>query len=211
MRNACAKKHFLKLLKEKDFERLLFLGKPMFVISILFSLLYNEDDIIRWRAVDALGYVVDKLTVTKPELGREIIRRLFWALNDESGGNAKSAPEAIGSIISRQPDVYCDYIPMVLSFLDDDSLRRGVLWTVAQIAQVNSNLVKSYADKILPLVNNKDPEVRIHAVYALGIIKVRLSAEVLEKLQKDESRANIYLGGKLRKMTVRDITARFWD
>jgi len=87
-----------------DFRGLLAAGKPMAVVRALFSLLYSPDELVHWRAVKALGRAAAALADEKPQAGRDILRRLFCALNDESGDNGRAVPEAIGAIISRRPD-----------------------------------------------------------------------------------------------------------
>ncbi|MEW6274585.1 MAG: DVU0298 family protein [Bacillota bacterium] len=192
-------------LREKNFHGLLAAGKPMAVVRALFSLLYSPDELIHWRAAEALGYVVGTLADERPEAGRDILRRLFWALNDESGGNGRAVPEAIGAIINRRPDLYGDLAPILLSFLGDRALARGVLWAAAEIGRVNPALVKGAAAAILPYLADESPGVRVHAARALGMIGVRPAPEVLAGLQRDQAVAEIYLNGELKKVSVAEI------
>ncbi len=194
-------------LKRRDFPGLLGAARPAAVWRALFSLLYAADDLIHWRAVEALACAVDALAAERPEKGRDILRRLFWALNDESGGNARSVPEAIGAIISRRPGLYGDLASILLSYLDDPALRCGVLWAAAEIGRVRPALVSPAADKILSLLGDQSPAVRAHAARALRALNIKPPGEMASKLREDDSTACIYLDGKLKKVTVAEMAA----
>ena len=56
------------------------------VVNPLFSFLYNTDELLKWKAVTALGAVVSNLASHDMESARIVMRRLIWNLNDESGG-----------------------------------------------------------------------------------------------------------------------------
>ncbi|MEW6425258.1 MAG: DVU0298 family protein [Bacillota bacterium] len=197
-------------LREQDFHGLLAAGKPMALVRALFSLLYSPDELIHWRAVEALGRVAATLADEKPEAGRDILRRLFWALNDESGGNGRAVPEAIGAIISRRPALYGDLTSVLLSFLGDPALRRCILWAAAEIGWAAPALIRGAAPAIVPCLTDEDPHVRAHAVRALGEIGGRPAPEIVARLQKDEAAAEIYLDGELKKVRVKEMADRYF-
>jgi len=197
-------------LKERDFDRLLAAGKPMAVVRALFSLLYFPDELIHWRAVEALGRAAAALADEKPQAGRDILRRLFWALNDESGGNGRAVPEAIGAIISRRSALYGDLTSVLLSFLGDPALRRGILWAAAEIGRAAPGLIRGAAAAIFPYLADEDPHVRAHAVRALGETGARPAPKIIARLQKDEAEAEIYLDGELKKVRVKELAAGYF-
>ncbi len=63
-------------------------------IRFLQGRLWDPDDEIRSRAAEALGAAA----AAHPELGRELLRRALWALNDESATNGAYMLPAIGEI-----------------------------------------------------------------------------------------------------------------
>jgi len=197
-------------LKERDFNRLTAAVKPMAAVRALFSLLYSPDDLVHWRAVEALGRVAAAMADEKPEAGRDILRRLFWALNDESGGNGRAVPEAIGAIISRRPALYGDLTSVLLSFLGDPALRRGILWAAAEIGRAAPALIQGAAPTILPCLTDEDPHVRVYAVRVLGETGGRPAPEIVARLQKDEAAAEIYLDGELKKVRVKEMAAGYF-
>ena len=64
------------------------------VVRALVSLLCDPDELLRWRAVSALGH----LAGTHPELAQPLVTRLYWSLNDESGGIGWMSAPALGEI-----------------------------------------------------------------------------------------------------------------
>ena len=105
MTNRAIKKWVFKLLSQEDF------GQAMSemrripskrLIGPLFTHFYG-DDIVRWRAISAMGIVVSEMADGgEVESARIILRRMMWNLNDESGGIGWGCPEAMGDIIARE-------------------------------------------------------------------------------------------------------------
>ena len=65
------------------------------VVNPLFSFLYHGNPMVRWRAVTAMGRVVSRQAENDMASAQNIIRRLMWNLNDESGGIGWGSPEAL--------------------------------------------------------------------------------------------------------------------
>ena len=56
------------------------------VLRTLASLLFESDDLLRWRAIEAIGIATGVVWQQDQESVRRAVRRLFWLMNDESGG-----------------------------------------------------------------------------------------------------------------------------
>jgi hypothetical protein len=83
------KRNILELLKQENAEHCiveLCRLPARKVVNPLFSFLCSLDELVKWRAVSAMGAVVSNLFKTNPESARVIMRRFIWQLNDESGG-----------------------------------------------------------------------------------------------------------------------------
>ncbi|MBU4421299.1 MAG: hypothetical protein KKH84_09905, partial [Proteobacteria bacterium] len=99
------KKKILELLNNNDLEKSIvkILELPARqVVNPLFSFLYNADELLKWKAVIAMGAVVSDLADHNMESARIVMRRLLWNLNDESGGIGWGSPEAMGEIMKSQ-------------------------------------------------------------------------------------------------------------
>ncbi|MFH0958303.1 MAG: hypothetical protein V1897_06330, partial [Pseudomonadota bacterium] len=117
------KKKVIELLREKDFgsslnQLALFPGK--LVINPLLSYLLDHDELVKWRAVTAIGLVVSKLAENDAEAARVIMRRLMWSLNDESGGIGWGAPEAMAEIMAQCHRMAQEFNLILISYLDEE-------------------------------------------------------------------------------------------
>jgi hypothetical protein len=99
----------------------------------------REDE--RWRAVALLGRAVALLVAESGvEAGREVIRRLLWSLNEESGAMGWGAAEACAEIMAQEPRLADEYLEIFLShlrpgpkFLDHPALQAGALWGLGRL------------------------------------------------------------------------------
>ena len=170
------KKEILELLCHKDFEKSLekICQLPARqAVNPLFSFFYNSDELVRWRAVAAMGAVVSNLADHDMESARVIMRRLIWNLNDESGGIGWGSPEAMGEIMARHERLAEEYHKILISYimpdgnyLEHEILQRGVLWGIGRLAHARPYLVKKFADLLCPYMESPDPILRSLAVWA---------------------------------------------
>ncbi|MBN1453924.1 MAG: hypothetical protein JW963_23110 [Anaerolineales bacterium] len=110
------------------------------ILSQLTALSYDKDAQISERAIEATGHAARIIARRDPEYVRNYLLRLFWLINDESGGIGWRAPELIGEILYHCPQ-YSQFFPMLLSLLDleeEDAPRfqAGTLWAIGRVAQV---------------------------------------------------------------------------
>jgi len=137
------KKEILELLSHKDFEKSLEKIRQLparQAVNPLFSFFYNRDELVKWRAVAAMGAVVSNLADHDMESARVIMRRLIWNLNDESGGIGWGSPEAMGEIMAKHGRLAGEYHKILVSYimpdgnyLEHEILQRGVLWGVINL------------------------------------------------------------------------------
>lgn len=195
-----------ELLDEKKFVRIARLAESeRGVIRYLFFFLYSTDDLLHWRAAEALGTIAAHQAGQKglaTEGGRNIPRRLVWSLAEESGATAFPATEALGAVASASPNNFPDFGRIVLSFIDDPTLRRGVLWSARKIAEKRPDLVWDSIPKLVNLLKDPDPTFRGHAAWALGATRDETIVDELKKIEDDKSPLFIYEDGELRETTV---------
>jgi hypothetical protein len=111
------------------------------VLSDLTGLTYDADPLVAERAIRALGQAAGAVSDADPEFVRGHLRRLFWLLNDESGGIGWRAAEAIGEIIRARPDRFAEFIPNLVWLLDmaaEDAprFRASILRGIRRVAEV---------------------------------------------------------------------------
>ena len=191
--------------------------------------IYVKDGLIFWRAVEALGVFAHEMDQKDEKYAVELVRRYFWMLNEESGGTAWNASEAIGSLLAHCPKTCGHFNWMLSGLLVDDSLRDGALWGLAQLAQSAPYLVDPLEERIRPFLESEEPFARGLAslIYALmrtpqnGLELYReegpkwsVPIELDQRLKNDHNIIQIYQAGKLIKYSVHELwTAQslsFW-
>ncbi len=88
-----------------------------------------------------------------PSLVQGITRRLVWAMNDESGTNALSAPAVIVEISRENPELLLPVVPDLIRLAGDEGLNEGLAEALSTIAEacpgkVGKGLQKSLNDRI---------------------------------------------------------------
>lgn len=182
-------------LAANDFPRLLrLIDEEKDLVRVLLGLLYERERLISWRAIEALALVVAEGMERRPEMARDLIRRLLWSLNDESGGTGWNAPQAIGAIIATNPAGLAEYIPIMFSFREDPSLTEGVLWGLAAVARARPDLVRPYVLEIRAYLSSPDEQVRAHAWWAL----YNVEPELVQTMDVSALSGEIYWRGEMR-------------
>lgn len=173
-------------------------------VNPLFSFLYSGEEIVRWRAVSAMGAVVAQLADSHMESARVILRRLMWNLNDESGGIGWGSPEAMGEITAVHAMLAAEFHRILISYIDPEGnylehegLQRGTLWGVGRLAHARPELARPAAAFLPAFFASPDPCLRGTAIWAAGpILDSRLSALVKPYLA-DDARLPLY-----RRLTI---------
>jgi HEAT repeat protein len=174
-------------------------GEPSLVRTLV-SLLYDPDELLRWRAVSAIG----ALAGVKPEQVRPLVTRLLWTLNDESGGIGWTSAPALGEIGRNAPALLASCVRVVVHYLEDRGLLPGVLWAIGRLAPAFPHETREVVPELLPLLDDGSPAVRGHAAWALGEIGDPGARGACARLAADEGEARIYTGGGLVTRRVRE-------
>ncbi len=101
------------------------------LVRPLLARLYDPSDPIRGRAARVLGHAA----AAHPELGREVARRLIWALNDESATNGVYGIPALGQIGRQAPELVSVHVPALARMAWDHGLRLAILEALAEVAE----------------------------------------------------------------------------
>ncbi len=173
------------------------------VVNPLVALFCHPDEKVRWRAITALGAVVDQMAQSHMEDARVIMRRLMWMLNDESGGIGWGAPEAMGEIMARNRPLAEEYSSVLVSYCDEEgnfleleALQRGLLWGIGRLGQASPDLVRHAAGRLCKYLRSKDSSVRATAAWATGIVGASECVSDLRVLTREDSRIRMFDGLK---------------
>jgi HEAT repeat protein len=184
------------------------------VLGDLVSLTFDADPEIGWRAVEALGLAAARLSGDHPDHVRELLRRLYWLLSEESGGVCWRAPEAMAEIVARCPDVGADYVPIVASLIvslepeDLERFRAGALWALGRLASVAGAHAGEACPAAVAALDHPDSQVRGMAVWALTALGAREPLTTRVALLRDNAPVDLYEDRALRRVTVGELARR---
>ena len=182
------------------------------VVNPLFSYLCSPNELVKWRAVSAMGAVLANLAEANLESARVVMRRFIWQLNDESGGIGWGCPEAMGDTMARSRRLAKEYAGILVSymrpegnFLEHEMLQRGVLWGVGRLAHRRPHLFTGCAPLLIPYMQSRDAALRGLAVWATVPMAAESTLPFLRQLSKDSSRFSFYYGWHISEKVVGQI------
>ena len=197
-----------ELLQDYNMPELVAAGKKdRGLIRMLISLVYDKEDILSWRAIEAIGRISGAIAATNPEVIRNLSQRLLWMLREESGNGPGSAPEMLGEIVRNSPDAFCDIAAIITSFHDEEMLRRGVFRAAWRVCEVRPDLVclthEMLGQKLY--LDDADPVVRSYALMIAGKMGLTEFLPLMEKLRDDKSPVRMYEDGEFVETNVDEI------
>ncbi len=160
--------------------------------AVLFSLLFAQDDLLRWRVIDALGRLIGSRFDDDPDYVRDQIRRLFWSMSDESGNVMWHAPEVIGEILASAPDLIDEYANQLCSFLVEEPFERGSYWAVARLTAINPAPFQERIEDIAEGLANPDPAIRGFAIIALQRLAFHIPEDLRSLLEHDAAEFEVF-------------------
>jgi len=185
------------------------------VMNPLFSFLYNENELVRWRSVTVMGQIMRNLAARDMESAREFMRRLMWSLNEESGGIGWGAPEAMGEIMACEEKLATEYAPIFISYMDPrgnfiayEMLQRGLVWGLIRLAESRPEQAIGAAAHIGRYLESGDATVRGLAAWAAGLLQSRETRPGLEALLTDESELRVYYNEEFTVYRVRELAEK---
>ena len=121
-------------------------------IRHLVGRLWDQDCEVRRAACIGVGAAA----AAHPDVGLDVIRRLMWALNDESATNGVYGIAALGEIGARDPELIEPFVGPLASFSWDDGLRVEILKALVRIARVTPRIVAPHLVQVEPHVDPHD-------------------------------------------------------
>lgn len=141
----------LELARQGDYSKLDYLiSRNSSTVRHLLGMTYLPDSEDREIAIWGLAFAAQYY----PKLIKDVVRRLVWAMNDESGTNALTAPDVLLGIARVRPDLLLPVIPDLTRLAGDPGLREGLV-------------------SILQLISRKFP----------GQVGIRMSKQINKQLE----------------------------
>ncbi len=188
-----------ELLEKRDREGLVQWadGRKKGINALLSLLLYETDELMRWRCIEGLGLLARDLAPRGVEQLRDIIRRLLWTMNDESGNVGWFAPEAIGEILANVPRLAREFARLLPSFLVEEPFERGTHWAMVRVAGAigdspsGQKMLEEGATVLVQSLSDKNAFTRAHAALALKRLG-RLTGAPAVAIHSDQAPLTIY-------------------
>jgi len=179
------------------------------VNALLGALCRPEEDNVKWPAVEALGRTVARQAEDDLEAARNVVRRLMWSLNDESGAIGWGAAEAMAEILAAEPTLGREFSANLVSLLGRDSdspdflpLVQGALWAVARLAQAEPDLTARAGQHLARFFRSPEPRIRALAAWTAGQVRAQEVREDLARLVSDQAPVRLRLFGPAQMTTV---------
>lgn len=185
------------------------------LVSQAVAALCAQDPTVRWRAAEAVGALTAALFKRDPQAARDVVRRLMWSLNEESGSIGWGAPEALAHIMAREPLLAEEFLPLFLSQIQEVHLERippilcqGFLWALLRLWEAYPEVVAGrgvpHESVLMCLLDSPRAEARAMAALALGRLRARGAAPCLRALLDDSSGFETLREGRITASTVAD-------
>lgn len=200
---ASLKKEIKDALLSADFEKVIQIAvnnKKAF--RRLISLSYDKEDLLCWRAIEAVGMAVGAVAQKDPSAARNIVHRLLWSVSDESGGIGWSTPEMLGEIVINSHGVFADLQPIILSFHEEEPFLRGVLLAMGRMADAGIEPVDGAAELAAKCLDHRDPAVRGIAVWTISRFKIPHIRHRIRDMFNDNCLFKFYENHELKEISV---------
>lgn len=178
------------------------------VLGGLVALTFDADELVGWRAIEAMGMAAEGMSASSPAYVKEHMRKLYWLITEESGACFWRAPESMAELGVRLPRLLEAFVPIafhLLETLEEEDLehfRPGALYAVGRLAGVLPNDVPPMLPLILKALDDPDPQARGMAVWVLGQVGRTDALKERGGLLEDEGPVRLYRNRVLDRMTV---------
>ena len=195
-----------ELLEKRDLEGIIgWTEETRSALSTLFSLTFEKDERIRWRAIEATGKAATVVAKQNEERVRDFLRRLLWLMNDESGGLGWHAPETIGEVVFNLPALASEYVVILASFLRAEPFERGTHFALARTGSLAPEAIRASTGVLQVSLTDNDPAIRALAWHALRIAQSEITSELDAVLKEDTETFSLYdfTKGNVRTVSVK--------
>lgn len=197
-----------EILKKRDRQGLVEWSRTVRApLRALFSLTYSPDELLRWRAIEAVGVSARYVASESLEKVRVFLRGMLWLMNDESGGIGWSAPEVIAEVLFHCPSLIGEFGDLLPHFLVEEPFEPGTHYALYRLRRVAPGLILSSVSRLEQSLRDPDPAVRGYAWLSLRHVGSEIAFSSLEQLKRDRGEFTSYdfTTGELRVFELAEI------
>ncbi|MEN8140936.1 MAG: DVU0298 family protein [Thermodesulfobacteriota bacterium] len=204
------------LLRDNDFAHILAELRQYprkFTVSALISGIYQTDEVIKWRSIQAMGPLMNDLAGEEMEDARLVMRRLLWSLNEESAGIGWGMPEAMGEIMAISAELADEYGHMLVSYMREENylelpaLQKGLLWGVGRLAMVRPEIIRRFDGEgyMSIYLESADRQVRVLAARNFGILGTPEAEFWIRGMFADKTPVRLFEDGEFLDTSVGEL------
>lgn len=173
-------------------------------LRLAFSLTFEQDELLRRRAIEAVGIIAGYLAQTDRGVVRDYLRRLLWLMNDESGGLGWHAPEAIGEILVNVPELIGEFAPLLPHYLSEEPFEAGTHRAIHRVTEIKPQVFVPYLADFRRSLDDPDPAIRALGAGIVLAVDPAGGRAAVEQLRHDGHPFTIYdyQTGQLQRSTV---------
>lgn len=190
---------------KRDYRELISLNREdKRVWRFLQSQLYQTDETLRWHSIEAIAVLLSsQWDLGRQEKVRDYLRRLIWAISDESGGIGWNAPQTIAEIVVAIPELSEPFINIMIdrAFSEPVLIKSG-LWGIGRLGERAKQSVELFQNIILASFAINEPETLGLAAWALGEIKFKPAVPYLQMLRHRHEPVRIYIPPRFLEKTL---------
>ena len=160
--------------------------------AALIGLLFHPDEAFRWKTIHTIGSVAARFAEHDFEPVRSLLRRLFWHMNDESGGIVWNAPEVVGEVLLNVPGLLDSFGPNLLYLLNFEPFEDGVHHAAWRWSKPGPTLIASFAEPLEHSMESPFPFRRAMAAAAWKTAGQTPRSDLISILERDERRFRFY-------------------
>ena len=182
-----------QILMARDWKRLMqwwcgFRGSQRALLTAQF----HPDRLIKWRALEALGWICHYIYHQNPPRVRAIIRHFLWGMNYESGNLIWHAPEALSEIFVRLPLLIDEYGLITASHIEQPAFARGLLFFLARLSPLNGEIFQEYLKKLSDSLLEDDEYIRVFSAAAVHNLAPKMLLEHIALFNLDHRIVELY-------------------
>lgn len=181
------------------------------VLRRISAMLYSVDPKKKWAAVSAFGALITHEALDADQV-QQMMRRLLWSLNDESGAVPYGATEALGELANVRPSLRDTLLPILVSFIVDPEvvqtgpIMAGCLWALGHNAPLPSAELERLLPGLIEALSDESPEVRASAAWSAGRLGLSDCVQQLRgELDNDRTQVTLLIDGSLRTESVSEL------
>ncbi len=207
------KKKVRQLIERDKFETLKgMLDESQRVLSALFSMTYDKESPLAWKAIKAYGRLLVALAERSPSEAGEHVRRLLWSITEESGGLGWAAIEIIAEIVCNAHGKMDNLIPLIPQFADESPFVPSVLYALRRLTECLGRLPweEDEVREIIQKAESMDnPTVNGYLIVAYAKIKGFMDLRPLkEGVLGDERPCVVFDGETLLRTTPKTLAKK---